>query len=111
MASNLRLLKRAQPAIGVANADQRAAEPEEGERPQHTAKCCHVEEEDLGDDHADAHQRCVAQPIATPYKPGGEPGPDKGKPAGGVSVPLRLTTFAPSQYRAAEEVADFEGQP
>src|SRR5438309_3329783 len=94
VASNLLLLKRAQPAIGVANADQRAAEPEEGERPQHTAKCCHVEEEDLDDDQANARQRRVAQPIATPYKPGGEPSPGKGEPAGGVSVPLRLTTFA-----------------
>src|SRR5262245_70068 len=80
----LLLLQRAQPAIGVADADQGTAEPEERERSQHTAECCHVGEEDLGDDEADAGQRRTAQPIAAPSEPGGEPGSGKSEPAGGV---------------------------
>jgi hypothetical protein len=94
MVLKLFLPQRAQPAIGIADSDERPAETEKRQRAQHAAERRHVGEEDLGDDEADARERGPAQPVVVPGEAGREPGQGEREPRRGIGVPLGLPGFA-----------------
>src|SRR6185437_716348 len=97
--------------VGVADADQYAAEPHEREGAEDAGQLGHVAEEDLGGDDADPGECGAAEPFVAAVEADPEGHGGEGEPGGGIGVPLALAALAPDQVLAAEGVADFEAQP
>src|SRR4051812_2859624 len=96
------LLQWPEAPVSVADADQRAAEPEERQGTQYALELSHVGQEHLSGDQTDAGERGAAQPLilaeqADRQEQAGESQPDRR-----IGIPLGIADAAPGQALALE---------